>query len=55
MDKVYVWTKKAEEQANRLGLETKLEGDPAYCGYKPIGGSTLKAWLDKGFVKELEE
>lgn len=50
---VYVWTKKAEESAAKLGLEVRRAGEPAYCGYAPVSGQVAEAWLRKGYIKEV--
>ena len=64
MVKNYVWTKRAESHWNYIKSirkdipenEHRKEGTPATFAYNPIGehGSIAKAWLEAGFIKELE-
>ena len=53
--KKYVWTKKTEDKARKLGLEERKEGNQAMVGYdKLLGGLTATAWLEKGYVEVLD-
>ena len=52
--KHYVYTAKAEQRANELGLDNRKEGALATCGHDPISGTIAQAWLSKGYIKEVE-
>lgn len=52
---MYVFTKKAEERAKELGVEPRIAGTQAMCGYEPVFGLQAKAWLEKGYIEEVED
>lgn len=51
---MYIWTKKAEDRAKELGLDERKEGEKAMCGYSEVQGRVASAWLEKGYIKKLE-
>jgi hypothetical protein len=54
--KIYVWTAKAEARARKKGLEERKEGNRAYYGDEQLtAGSVAQAWLEKGYVEEIEK
>ena len=48
---MYIWTKKAEDRAKKLGLEDRPAGIEAWCGNNPVGGQIAQAWLELGYIK----
>jgi hypothetical protein len=54
VEKVYVYTEKGESHALARGLTTRKAGEPATFAGKPLGGGIGKAWLQKGYVKEVD-
>lgn len=51
----YVYTKKAEDRARKLGLDERKAGAVAKCGHQEItGGYIARAWLAKGYIKKVE-
>ena len=54
--KIYFWTAKAEARARKKGLEERKEGNRAYYGDEQLtAGSVAQAWLEKGYVEEIEQ
>lgn len=53
----YVWTQKAENEAQELGLETRANGTAASFAYQPLEKShiTAKAWLEDGYVARVKK
>ena len=51
----YIYTKKGEARAKELGLEDRKAGTEAMYGGEPLlGGLVAKAWLEKGYISEVE-
>ena len=48
---MYIWTKKAEDKAKKLGLEDRTAGTEAHFGYDPVGGGIAIAWLEMGYIE----
>lgn len=55
--KKYLWTQQSEEKAKRLGLEPRIAGTEATCGYYTLDklGSICQAWLAQGAIIEAEQ
>ena len=50
----YIYTKKGEARARELGLEERKAGTEAMYGGEPVYGNVAKAWLEKGYIAEVE-
>lgn len=51
----YVWTKTAQERAEELCLEPRIEGTEATVGGDPIDGPIAIAWIGRGLIREVEK
>ena len=52
---MYVYTEKGESHALARGLTTRRAGEPATFAGKPLEGGMGKAWLQKGYVREVSD
>lgn len=51
-ENIWVWTAKAEQRANELGLDERKENTPAQLGFNKLGQYAPEAWVKDGYVKE---
>ena len=52
----FVWTDKAEQRSQALGLDERKAGTVAHIGTEILNdGSTARAWLKDGLVRAIEQ
>lgn len=54
-EKLYVYTAAGEQRGRECGQDWRKEGEIATIGKHPVYGLFAKAWLEKGWIREVTD